>query len=452
MRAAARNNAAARGSNPTMNVKRTLLALVVLALAGPASANAATVSLTPSEPDSPTRIDYQAAAGEANKLDVKVDATGTTAEISDPGATSITPGANCAAQNAKKVTCTRPGSANGITLVLAKLEDGGDTFDIAGAAAGADGGVGNDTLNGGAQADILHGGTGTDTLRGNAGPDQLIDDDVTGASVNKDTIDGGADADFVGYSDRTAAVTVDLADNAGDGEQGENDDLNAIENVAGGRGNDIIRGDANANVLQGFLGNDLVEGRDANDYLGGSEGDDSLVPGAGTDDAEAGPGNDVLTLGNPPGQYDRLLTCGTGKDTIIGLTARPSVSIECEVGNFGLDFAIGLKPKKVTKEVVTVKVPCPDAFKKGGACKGSLVVEPSGAYAKSAADRKKQRYGAKSFKITKSTKISIRLNAAGRKQLRKSAFKLQFTINVKETATGTKHRFEWTSYLVRQFL
>jgi hypothetical protein len=137
---------------------------------------------------------------------------------------------------------------------------------------------------------------------------------------------------------------------------------------------------------------------------------------------------------------------------IVGLAGKPSVSINCELGDFGFGFVQGLKPKKVTTEIVTVKIPCPDAFKKDGACKGSIIVEPTGAYARSDAVRKQQRYGAKEFRITKTTKVSIRLNSAGRKQLRKSAFKLQFTINMKETATNTKRRFEWTSYLVRAFL
>jgi hypothetical protein len=435
-----------------MNLTRTALVLVVAGLALPGHASAASVGLTAGEDELPTQIDYRAGAGEANKLEVTVAADGMSAEVNDPGAGSITPTSNCVAQNAKKVTCTVPAGQPRIAEVDAHLMDGTDTFDVSGAGSSVDGGTGNDTLRGGAGRDFFNGGTGTDTMRGGDGDDQLYDGDVTGQSVNADTYDGGPGADFVAYSDRTATVIVDLADNAGDGEAGENDDLKAIENVSAGRGNDTVRGDAAVNVLQGLGGNDLIEGRDGNDTVGGSDGDDTLVPGPGRDDADAGEGNDVLSLGNPAGQYDRKLICGGGKDTVLGIAASPSFATDCEVGDFGLGFKVGLKPKKVTSEVVTVKIPCPDAFKKDGACKGSLVIEPTGAYNRDAATRKKQRYGAKSFKITKSTKVSIRLNAEGRKQLRKSAFKLQFTINVKETATGTKHRFEWTSYLVRAFL
>jgi hypothetical protein len=431
---------------------RSAAAAVAALLILPASAPAATVAVVPGGDDAPTVLQYRAAAGEANKLDVKVAADGRSAEISDPGADSITTGANCTAQGAKKATCTAPAGAPKITDVDAELLDGNDTFDLAGANGDADGGAGNDTLRGGELSDVLRGGTGTDDLRGDGGSDTLSDGDVTGQSVNKDTIDGGPANDFVDYTRRTATVTVDLADDAGDGESGENDALSGIENVAGGLAADAIRGDANVNVLQGAGGDDTVEGRDGNDRLYGSMGRDTLVGGAGSDDMESGEDDDTIRPENPAGQFDRLITCGPGKDTIVGIGPRPSVSVQCELGDFGFGFVAGLKPKKVTMDTVTVKVPCPDAFKRDGACKGSIVVEPTGAYARSDADRRKQRYGAKEFRITGPTKVSVRLNSAGRRELRKSAFKLQFTINLKETATKTKRRFEWTSYLVRSFL
>jgi hypothetical protein len=102
---------------------------------------------------------------------------------------------------------------------------------------------------------------------------------------------------------------------------------------------------------------------------------------------------------------------------------------------------------------VTIKIPCPAIYRAGSACKGSVVVEPKSAYAKDAATRAKNRYGTKKFTIGgSSAKVTIPLNSAGRKQLRKSAFKLQFSIRLKETATKTKRQFEWTSYVVRSAL
>ena len=417
-------------------------------LALPAAASAATVTLVPASDEQPSILTYDAAAGESNKLDITVN--GSTAEIADPGAGSITPGQNCAANGPKKATCTLPGGAN-IQEVVAELGDGNDTADVSGASTDLTGGTGDDTLRGGALRDILRGGGGTDTLRGNAGTDTLVDGDVSG-SADRDTLDGGADNDFVSY-DRTAPVIVDLADNAGDGETGEDDRLTDVENVSGGRGNDTLRGDAGPNVLQGGEGDDTAEGREGDDYLGGFTGNDTLSGGPGRDDIEAGAGDDTLRLDNPAGTYDRLLTCGDGRDTIAGLAAAPSVAITCELGDFGFSFVTGLKPKKVTRRSVTLKIPCPEPYRRDGRCKGSVIVEPTGAYRRSAADRKKQRYGARSFSLgAKGAKVTIPLNAAGRRQLRKSAFKLQFTINLKETDTRTKRRFEWTSYLVRSFL
>ena len=415
----------------------------------PATAQASTVSLSPGGGDEAPTLTYTAVAGEANKLDVKV--TGSTAEVNDAGA-NITPGQGCVSVNAKKATCSLQSATAKILLVSATLLDGNDTSDLTGADGDVDGGTGNDTLRGGPTRDILRGGGGNDDLRGGAGADTLSDGDTTGAA-NKDDIDGGTDVDFVDYSARTAPVIVDLASGPGDGEAGENENLKGIENVTGGSANDSIRGDENPNVLQGFIGDDTADGRGGNDYLGGSAGKDTLIGAAGVDDLESGDGDDTLRLDNPAGEYDRLITCGDGKDTIVGITAAPSVSINCEIGDFGFGFVSGLKPKKVGTKEVTVKIPCPDAYRKDGACKGSIVVEPKSAYNKSEADRKAQRFGAAKFKITgSSAKVKITLNSKGQKELKKSAFKLQFGVNLKETATNTKRRFEWTSYLVRAFL
>ena len=414
----------------------------------PASVSASTVSLAPADPDAPPRLTYTAANGEANKLDVKV--TNATAEISDPGAGTVTPGANCAPVNPKKVTCTEPqGKVNWV--VLANLGDGNDTFDLAGAGSSVNGGIGNDTLNGGERQDFLSGGGGTDDLNGNAGVDTLKDNDTSGAA-NKDTYDGGDGADLVDYESRTAPVTVDLMTDQG-GEAGEGDILAKIENAGGGSGNDTLNGDENANFLSGVAGDDTVNGRAGDDQIGGFTGNDTLIGEAGRDDLEGGDGDDTLRLLNPAGQHDRLLTCGDGKDTIVGLAAAPSVSIECELGDFGFSFVSGLKPKKVGMTEVTLKVPCPEIYRKGGVCKGSIVVEPKSAYSKSAAERKKNRFGVAKFAIDgASGKVKIKMNSKGQKELKKSAFKLQFHINLKETASGTKRQFEWTSYLVRQFL
>jgi hypothetical protein len=424
-------------------------AIAAAALTIPASATAATVALSPGGDELPVRVDYKAAAGEANKVTVTVN--GKVAEINDPGAGSITPGANCVSNTPKKVTCTNPG-ADGIDLVAAELGDGNDDFQITGVGATVDGGPGNDELNGGAGDDSLRGGGGTDTLIGNAGPDILSDDDASGAA-NKDTMNGGDGTDFVSYGGRTAGVTVDIANASGDGETGENDSLSGFENVSGGAGDDRLFGDETGNILAAGPGNDEANGRGGDDSISGDVGNDTVVGGPGRDDLEAGEGHDTLRLENPAGQHDRLLTCGDGKDTIVGMQVAPSVEIGCELGDFGFGFVNNLKPKKVGTSDVTLKIVCPEAYRKDGVCKGSVVVEPKSAYNRSAAERKKNRLGVARFAIDgASGKVKIAMNSRGRRELGKSAFKLQFHINLKETATGQKRQFEWTSYLVRAFL
>lgn len=428
-------------------IQRTAFPLaVLLALAIPAGASASTVALNIGDDEDGSTITYTAAAGENNKLDVKV--TGNTAEISDNGA-NITPGANCAAQNAKKVTCTttRPK----IDALVATLGDGNDDYKGAGVFSRVEGGSGNDDLSGGELSDVFDGGGGTDTLRGNAGRDSLKDGDTSGAA-NKDTLNGGDGDDTVVFEQRTATVTVDLADNDGDGEAGENDTLIAIESAGGGAGNDVIRGTAGNNGLSGGPGNDEIDGRAGDDLLIGEEGNDTLIGAAGRDDIEAGDDNDILRLDNPVGPYDRIVSCGSGKDTVVGVTVAPSLPVTCEVGDWGFGYLASPTPSKVGSTTITLRIPCPAAFKKDGVCKGSIVAEPKSAYLRTDAERKKSRYGVKKFSITKKTSVSIALNSAGRKQLRKSAFKMQFRVNLKETATGTKRSFEWTTYTVKAFL
>jgi hypothetical protein len=422
------------------------LATALAALALPSAASAATVSLNIGDDEDGTTITYAAAAGEANKLDVKV--MGQTAEISDPGA-NITPGANCTPVNPKRVTCTttRPK----IDAFVATLLDGNDTADIAGVFSRVEAGPGNDELNGGEDSDVFNGGGGTDTLRGNGGIDSLSDGDTTGAA-NKDTLDGGSGEDSAVYETRTAQVVVDLADNAGDGEAGENDTLIAIDNASGGSGNDILRGSDGINALAGGSGNDELNGRGHDDLLVGEAGDDTLIGGAGVDDLEAQDGNDVLRLDNPAGQYDKVISCGEGKDTVVGVQVAPSLPITCEIGDWGFGFVASPTPSKVTSTTVTLRIPCPDVYKRDGRCTGSIVVEPKSAYRRTDAERKKSRYGVRKFSISKKSSVAITLNSAGRKQLKKSAFKLQFQVNMKETATKTKRRFEWTSYVVKSFL
>ncbi|HEX8646671.1 MAG TPA: calcium-binding protein [Thermoleophilaceae bacterium] len=415
----------------------------------PSTASAARVSLDPGGNESPPIVEYEADAGEANKL--VVNAVGPRIDVSDPGAGSIAPGPNCTAVNPKKVTCQNPQS-DPILTFYANLLDGDDTFDgVSGTADNSvDGGPGDDSLHGGGNRDVFRGGGGLDKMYGGGDSDVLRDGDVSGAA-DADVYDGGADEDFAEYTGRTAPVAIDLATLRDLGEAGENDSFTSIENAIGGDANDQLRGTGGKNRLEGGRGNDLVEGRDGDDWLFGGEGDDVVSGGAGHDDLEGEDGNDTMRLDNPERSYDKTLSCGMGKDLVVGAGPSPSTNFDCELGDFGFGFVSNLWPKAATSRTVTMKVVCPAAYRSGGVCKGTIVVEPKAAYLRTPEERRARQFGSKKFTIGGSSgRITIPLDSRGRRELRKEAFKLQFTVRLKET--GIKREFTWTSYVRRDDL
>lgn len=126
------------------------------------------------------------------------------------------------------------------------------------------GGSAADVLVGDDKANTLTGGGGDDTLRGGGAADVLLGDagnDTLDGGLLGDTLTGGDGTDLLSYALRTAAVTVDLtATTATQGEAGENDKIDTVENVQGGAGDDALRGSPVANELRGGAGNDTVSG------------------------------------------------------------------------------------------------------------------------------------------------------------------------------------------------
>jgi Ca2+-binding RTX toxin-like protein len=164
-----------------------------------------------------------------------------------------------------------------------------------------DGGSGSDNLFGNAAANTLRGGSGNDILDGGGGPDEL--EGGTGA----DDLSGGADVDRVVYSD-TAAQTISLNDARDDGVAGELDNVHSdIEDVAAGRGNDIVVGSDAANVLDG------------------GDGDDRLTGGGGVDTYLGGAGADTLFARDGLGER---VDCGAQTDSGEGDTI--DLLVECE--------------------------------------------------------------------------------------------------------------------------
>ena len=440
------------------HVRSTIAALALLLIAA-APAPASTVRLDPGGGDESSRVTYTAAPGEQNKVSVTVE--GARATIDDPGADSIATQQGCTQVTPKRARCDLQDSTDGIRYVRAELGDGNDTFaftaaDTQFAGAQVNGGAGDDDLRGAQFADSLNGGVGIDQLRGGAGDDFLTVEDRTG-SADADYVDGGEGGfDGLGaYAERTAPVTVDLASDAPAGEAGEGDRLVGIEGVGGGLANDVIRGDGGANTVSGGGGDDVVDGRGGFDTVLGGDGNDDLTGGGGDDDIEAGAGDDTITLDNERGVYDRFVWCAEGSDRVTGVTeAFPSFGTDCESVDLGLGVVVQTLPRRVTTTYVAMQIPCPAAFRDAnGVCGGKLQVEPRLAFKRSARTRYRTRYGARDFRTkTESARIAVRLNAAGRRELRKQFFRLQFTLRLKETATGQVRQLEWTENLSRRLL
>ena len=139
------------------------------------------------------------------------------------------------------------------------------------------GGAGNDTLTGTAAAEVICGGAGNDTIKGAGGADLMV---------------GGDGKDTVTYAERTSKqpVIVTINDgNANDGQSGEGDMVGVgVENVTGGKGNDVLTGDGLANLIKGGVGNDTLKGMGGNDKLYGDKGKDKVDGGQKKDTCKTG--------------------------------------------------------------------------------------------------------------------------------------------------------------------
>jgi Ca2+-binding RTX toxin-like protein len=262
-----------------MRICTAFVAGLLLALAAPASAHAATASVTTGT------LSFVASDGKENAISVTVAAPNFV--ITDTGE-SVTAGAGCSQVAPASVTC----ATAGITALNIDSRDGNDAISVGGTSlpttlSGGEGddqltgSDGNDTLNGGAGADRLEGGLGTDTFNGDSGDDVLLGG--TGTTGN-DVLNGGTGTDVADYSARGVTLQISVDGTANDGQQGETDNVKTdVENVTGGSAGDALIGSTVANVLLGGGGDDTLDGDAANDILDGGTGADDLVGGAGTD-------------------------------------------------------------------------------------------------------------------------------------------------------------------------
>jgi Ca2+-binding RTX toxin-like protein len=173
------------------------------------------------------------------------------------------------------------------------------------------GGEGDDVVDGGEGNDRLDGGRGDDSVRGGDGDDRIFDWSPSGS----DRIDGGTGHDTLIYSAFEGKTEVTLnGDAAGAARQWVKvaffpggpqtlvelgaDEIFGIEDVIGGRGDDTITGDGNANDFYGNSGNDDLRGKGGNDVLDGSTGNDIIDGGAGYDTMTGGPDADTFVFKN----------------------------------------------------------------------------------------------------------------------------------------------------------
>lgn len=113
---------------------------------------------------------------------------------------------------------------------------------------------------------------GNDTLYGGTG-----DDEVNGGLCN-DLMDGGACGNLASYFATAGAVHVDLAISGPPNTLGAGiDTIKNCLDLEGGKGNDTLMGDGDANNITGGGGADVITGRLGADILSGGAGQDRFV-------------------------------------------------------------------------------------------------------------------------------------------------------------------------------
>jgi Ca2+-binding RTX toxin-like protein len=209
-----------------------------------------TMTVTYSDPsDSLPEMD-----GEQNTVEISVAA----GKLVVRDASAGVQGSDCEQNGPNEQLCPVP---DRLEVRLGKLDDSLTVSDAGYGPAMAFGGQGDDVLTLDPVGSYIVGGPGADTMT------------------------GGPGRQLVSYDEKTAPVDVDLRRATGQGTSGEEDEIRGIEDVLGGKDDDLIVGDGGANELGGGYGEDRVSGGDGDDRLvnGVSDGADDLDGGAGTD-------------------------------------------------------------------------------------------------------------------------------------------------------------------------
>jgi len=402
--------------SPITKLVHAIAAAALMGLALPASslAGAVTSTLIPCEKGNQCIVaTFDAAPGEANDISVTTgppSLSGTAYRLHDATAAVQDLADGCIAVDASTVSC----SAYSLTV---NTGDGNDRFtgpserlevnlgpgDDSGISGELNGGAGNEhlageMLNGGPGDDVLTaspgtefshltGGPGADTMTG-GGTIIASDIDFTrsgdpkpGAEVPApDRIEGGPANSMLSYRDSRRPVVVDLAGGSGSARE---DTIVNVQSVEGGSGDDVLRGDAKANLLFGADGNDRLAGRAGNDLLIGGAGRDSFAGGDGDDLVNAASTEPDVeppfgALGNIETQRHDFarepIGCGAGADTVVSVDS-DLVDSSCELAREqggSQYFTIDPFPRISRLGIASFRLPCPEDLRRGGRCSGSL--------------------------------------------------------------------------------
>jgi Ca2+-binding RTX toxin-like protein len=219
------------------------------------------------------------------------------------------------------------------------------------------GGLGNDIICGGAGSDLIHGGRGNDWIDGGDGTDRVFgdlgDDKVLGGPGDRDEVSGGLGIDTVsGGPGNEDVVRGDYGYDRMDGGPGGGDVASFATAVAGRRGSGvyvslpkhIARGDGHdrlyrfesieGSALQDTLiadkGSNVIDGGPGNDRIIGGGGD-TLIGGQGSDACKGGPIRVSCGPEPPPrgSAYVRLAPspAGGGGLQIVGGTGRDALTV-----------------------------------------------------------------------------------------------------------------------------
>src|SRR3954447_8857247 len=292
-------------------MRRSILLVMALLLAAPATASAGTLSVQAGVL-SYTETDVNA----TNSVTGGVSSDGTRITVSDTGrsggrALTLRTDGSCTVSRA-----TGSCPAAGVSSIVVSTGDQADAVtQSTSIPARLIGGDGNDRLTGGPADDVLIGEAGADVLTGGGG---------------RDTADYGA---------RTNPVAIALDGTANDGEPGEGDNVALdVEILVGGAGADSLSGSSADNALLGNAGNDVLNGGEGADQIDGGAGDDTLSGSPGADTLTGGDGTDAASYADATAPV-RVVLDGKPGDGAAG--ENDSVDTENVIGGPGDDSLIG---------------------------------------------------------------------------------------------------------------